>query len=198
MVGVGAGSAIVAGQLNFDETTRSRRRSATPRARSQSATETEKLKQAGGAAGGATGTTANMPGAAATNGSAELASTTTTRSTATNAVDTDADRDEEGRRHADARCPSRWSSSKKALDERQAARRAPARPQIIQDTIANAIGLDTRGRRPTRSSSRPSTSSPNPVRVAQGRRRHGRRRRRGVEERQRARRADPGARSAAW
>ena len=70
LVGVGNGSAIVAGQLNFDETTEKTQTFGGQKGAIQNSTETEKLTQNGGANGGVTGTSANIPGAAVTNGSA--------------------------------------------------------------------------------------------------------------------------------
>ena len=139
MVGVGAGSAIVAGQLNFDETTEKSQTFGDSKGALTEATEKENLKQAGGANGGVTGTTANLPGAAATNGSAS-SQYTHDKKTGTNAVDTTQTETKKV-----GGTPSKMSVSvvvdKKAL-KNVAADEASAQ-QIIQDTIANAIGLDT-------------------------------------------------------
>jgi flagellar M-ring protein FliF len=139
MVGVGAGSAIVAGQLNFDETTEKSQTFGDSKGEITGSKETEKLVQEGGTNGGATGTTANLPGAAATSG-ASSSQYNHNKNSSTNAVDTTQTETKKV-----GGTPSKMSVSvvvdKKAL-KNVAADEAGAQ-QIIQDTIANAIGLDT-------------------------------------------------------
>jgi flagellar M-ring protein FliF len=140
MVGVGAGSAIVAGELNFDETTQKSQTFGASKGAITSSKETEKLVQAGGAAGGATGVTANLPGAAATNGTTS-SQYNHNKNSGTNAVDTTQTETKKV-----GGTPTKMSVSvvvsKKALEQVKANDQAGA-TQIIQDTIANAIGLDT-------------------------------------------------------
>jgi flagellar M-ring protein FliF len=139
MVGVGAGSAIVAGQLNFDETTEKSQTFGDSKGEIQGSKETEKLVQAGGANGGVTGTAANLPGAAATSGSSS-STYNHNKNSSTNAVDTT---QKETKKVGGT--PTKMSVSvvvdKKAL-KNVGSDEATAK-QMIQDTIANAIGLDT-------------------------------------------------------
>jgi flagellar M-ring protein FliF len=140
MVGVGAGSAIVAGQLNFDETTQKSQTFGDSKGEIQGSKETEKLVQAGGAAGGATGVTANIPGAAATGGTSN-SQYNHDKNSSTNAIPTTQTETKKV-----GGTPTKMSVSvvvsKKALDQVKKGDAAGA-TQIIQDTIANAIGLDT-------------------------------------------------------
>jgi flagellar M-ring protein FliF len=139
MVGVGAGSAIVAGQLNFDETTQKSQTFGDSKGPIQATSETEHLKQAGGAAGGATGTTANIPGAATTSGTASSQYDHIKKS-GTTAVDTTQTETKKV-----GGTPTKMSVSvvvsKKALKNVNA--NETTATQMIQDTIAGAVGLDT-------------------------------------------------------
>ena len=160
---------------------RRRRRSAAPRARSQGSTENEKLKQAGGANGGVTGTTANIPGAAATNGSRQLR--LHARQEHRHERDRHhADRHQEGGRHAASRCPSRSSSRRRRS---RTSSRAPRRTRRASRGHEDHAGhdrqrgrLDTDEHARTRSRSRPSTPSRTRPVAQGGRRPVGRRRRR--------------------
>jgi flagellar M-ring protein FliF len=140
MVGVGAGSAIVAGQLNFDETTQKSQTFGNSKGVIQGSKETEKLVQAGGAAGGATGVTANLPGAAATSGTSN-SQYNHNKNSSTNAVDTTQTETKKV-----GGTPTKMSVSvvvdKKALEQVKKGDPTGA-AQIIQDTIAGAVGLDT-------------------------------------------------------
>jgi flagellar M-ring protein FliF len=145
LVGVGNGSAIVAGQLNFDETTEKTQTFGGQKGPIQNSTETEKLTQNGGANGGITGTSANIPGAAVTNG-ASSSDYTHDKSAGTNAIDTtQTDTKKVGG------TPLKMSVSvvvsKKALESilKGASTNTTtqaAATKIVQDTIANAVGYD--------------------------------------------------------
>jgi flagellar M-ring protein FliF len=145
LVGVGNGSAIVAGQLNFDQTTEKTQTFGGQKGAIQNSTETEKLTQNGGSNGGITGTSANIPGAAVTTGAAS-SNYTHDKSAGTNAIDTtQTDTTKVGG------TPVKMSVSvvvsKKALDSViKGASTNPttqaAATKIVQDTIANAVGYD--------------------------------------------------------
>src|SRR4051812_27981368 len=145
LVGVGNGSAIVAGQLNFDETTEKTQTFGGQKGPIQNSTEKEKLTQNGASNGGITGTAANIPGAAVTNGAAS-SSYQHDKTAGTNAIDTtQTDTKKVGG------TPTKMSVSvvvsKKALDA--IVKGASTNPtnqatatKIVQDTIANAVGYD--------------------------------------------------------
>src|SRR3954454_4260710 len=145
LVGVGNGSAIVAGQLNFDETTEKTQTFGGQKGAIQQSTEKEKLTQNGGANGGVTGTTANIPGAAVTNGAAS-SNYQHDKTAGSNAIDTtQTDTKKVGG------TPTKMSVSvvvsKRALDA--IVKGASTNPtnqatatKIVQDTIANAVGYD--------------------------------------------------------
>ena len=181
MVGVGAGSAIVAGQLNFDETTEKSQTFGDSKGAITEATEKEKLKQAGGANGRRHRHDRESSPAPPPRTAARARSTRTTRRPGRTPS---TPRRPRPRRSAarPPRCPSRRRLEEGA-EERQ--RRRDHREQIIQDTIADAIGLDTED--PTNKIRLVGRRPPEPGAGAEGRRRHGRRRRRGRQERQRAR-----------
>ena len=146
LVGVGNGSAIVAGELNFDETTEKTQTFGGQKGAITGSKENEKLTQNGGANGGVAGTSANIPGAAVTNGTAS-SDYTHVKDTSTNAIDTtQTDTKKVGG------TPLKMSVSvvvsKKALES--VIKGASTNPtsqasatKIVQDTIANAVGYDT-------------------------------------------------------
>jgi flagellar M-ring protein FliF len=145
LVGVGNGSAIVAGELNFDETTEKTQTFGGQKGAIQQSTESEKLTQNGGANGGVSGTAANIPGAAVTNGTAS-SNYTHDKTAGTNAVDTtQTDTKKVGG------TPLKMSVSvvvsKKALESvlkgaSTNTTNQAAATKIVQDTIANAVGYD--------------------------------------------------------
>ncbi len=140
MVGVGKGSAIVAGQLNFDETTLKSQTFGDKKGALQSNSETEILTQNGGANGGVTGVAANVPGAAATSGTSS-SNYNHVKKSGTNAVDTTQTETKKV-----GGTPTKMSVSvvvdKKALEQVKKGDPTGA-TQIIQDTIAGAVGIDT-------------------------------------------------------
>jgi len=145
LVGVGNGSAIVAGQLNFDETTEKTQTFGGQKGDLQSATENEKLTQNGGSNGGITGTSANIPGAAVTNGSAS-SNYQHDKDTSTKAIDT-TQTDTKKVGGTPVKMSVSVVVSKKALESviKGASTNptsAAAATKIVQDTIANAVGYD--------------------------------------------------------
>jgi flagellar M-ring protein FliF len=145
LVGVGNGSAIVAGQLNFDETTEKTQTFGGQKGDLQSATENEKLTQNGASNGGISGTAANIPGAAVTNGAAS-SNYQHDKDTSTKAIDT-TQTDTKKVGGTPVKMSVSVVVSKKALESviKGASTNptsATAATKIVQDTIANAVGYD--------------------------------------------------------
>jgi flagellar M-ring protein FliF len=145
LVGVGNGSALVAGELNFDETTEKTQTFGGQKGAIQSSNENEKLTQNGGANGGITGTSANIPGAAVTTGAAS-SNYTHNKTAGTNAIDT-TQTDTKKIGGTPVKMSVSVVVSKKALDSViKGASTNPtsqaAASKIVQDTIANAVGYD--------------------------------------------------------
>ena len=191
MVGVGAGSAIVAGQLNFDETTEKSQTFGDSKG-ADPGVDRDREAEAGRASGRRRRHRHRREhprrGRDAT--AARARTYDHNKKTRHERRRHDPDRDQEGRRHAEQDVASRVVVDKKAL--KNVASDEASAQQIIQDTIANAIGLDTED-----ATNKISVSAvdklPNPVEALKAAGVSVGRRRRLRQVRHRPRRAHPGA-----